>query len=143
MEHGWSHDFSLWERLGHAVSQYNWRSVPLLELECNSVPNSSGVYVMCGGTPVTITNLLGGRVFGPLYVGRANELRRRFLQHCRRPDSNIDAIKHCWQNRLQFWFAVIPANQMRAVEDLLIDCFGPRANRRREIRATLGPALPA
>jgi hypothetical protein len=143
MERGWSDNRKLWETLSTEVSRYDWRSVPLVELEINSVPDVSGVYMMCGGTPVHISKLLGGRVFGPLYVGRANDLRRRFLQHCRRPDSNIDAIRHCWQSRLQFWFAAIPLDHTRIVEGLLIDCFGPRANRRREIRATLGPPLPA
>lgn len=143
MERGWSDDRGRWERLSESVSQYSWRSVPLVELESNSVPNAAGVYVMCGGTPVHMATLLGGRVFGPLYVGRTNDLRRRFLQHCRRPDSNIDAIKHCWRNQLQFWFANIPQDQLGTVEGLLIDCFGPRANRRREIRATLGAPLSA
>ena len=143
MERGWSDDRGRWERLSESVSQYSWRSVPLVELESNSVPDAAGVYVMCGGTPVHMATLLGGRVFGPLYVGRTNDLRRRFLQHCRRPDSNIDAIKHCWRNQLQFWFANIPQDQLGTVEGLLIDCFGPRANRRREIRATLGAPLSA
>ena len=143
MERGWSHNRQLWEALSNAVSQYDWRSVPLVELESNSVSEVSGVYMMCGGTPVHIPRLLGGHVFGLLYVGRANDLRRRFREHCRRPDANIDAIRLCWRNRLQFWFAAIPVDHARIVEDLLIDCFGPRANRRREIRATLGPPLSA
>lgn len=143
MDWGWTSERGLWIRLAQEISGRRWRTVLLAELQALSVPEVAGVYLMCGGPAVPIPSFVDCKIFGPLYVGRATNLRRRFLDHCKRPGGNIDAIKHCWREGLEFWFSEMPDSEARLVEGLLIDCFGPRANRRREIRARLAAPVPA
>lgn len=97
----------------------------------------SGVYMFCA-SPVGIrpASHEGGALFtlllSPIYIGRTNDLRRRFIQHCRRPSREVRAARACFGTSMHFWYHLREHGTIRNDEATLIDCFGPPANRRRE-----------
>ena len=147
MKYGWQSDRAMWSLIPSDLrDSAAWRSVGFTEMEATSVPaDQAGVYCFCA-SPVGRRfpqRLLRGDLFSnlltPLYVGRTDNLRRRFVQHCRRPSAGIDAVRRCFGPSLLFWFHRRDEGQIQEDEAALILCFGPTANERTErIKATVG-----
>ena len=75
----------------------------------------------------------------PIYIGRTNNLRRRFIEHCRQPSPMVSAARTCFGRSMLFWFHLRELSLVVTDEATLIDCFGPVANKRREaIKGRLG-----
>lgn len=63
----------------------------------------------------------------PAYVGRAENLKTRFLQHCK-GSKEIKYVQQCYGPWLDFWFLSLPLVNIRQAERQLIRLFGPSGN---------------
>lgn len=139
MDFGWRTDPAPWASIpAELVYSRSWRSVGFAEVEADGVPaRESGVYMFCA-SPVGIRpahherGSLFSLLLTPIYIGRTSDLRRRFLQHCRRPSPEVRAARICFGMSMYFWYHLREYGMTRSDEATLIDCFGPPANRRRE-----------
>lgn len=139
MRHGWSLNRDRWLEVMDLMPQ-EWRKVPFREIHASMVPNGAGIYVVCacGPSVAGVENKLFKTIYNALYVGKSTDIRRRFLQHCRQPQAEVIKVRQCFPSA-EFWFTGLPAEEIAAAEDSLIDCLGPPANQRRGIKATLQP----
>ena len=136
MRYGWSIERDHWDDIPkEALKSDKWRSVNVSSLERNRVPESPGVYLFCSNPPgrsrkkkVKDTDLFGV-LYNVLYVGKATNLRTRFLSHCNNPAEDILKSRACFPEGLEFWFMSLSKDQIDATESVLIRCFGPPANR--------------
>ena len=150
MQHGWSVDRATWDRLpAWLVTTDQWRSVGFSILDANSVPTAPGVYALCSSPPGR--NVAGGVspydlfsiLYTALYIGRTNNLRVRFQQHCQNPSPDVGRTRQTFGDSLEFWFCRISGGELATIEAYLIDCLGPSANQiRGTIAATIQRPLP-
>jgi len=149
ISYGWQIDPKIWEQIPKDISQSdNWKHVTFMEADSAGVDEKPGIYCFCAlpvgirRSPSESANDLFSRLSTPIYVGKTDNLRRRFIQHCRRPSSKVQAARHCFGLGLSFWFHVLPLERISIEEARLIRCFGPTANEREEkIKATVGAGI--
>lgn len=150
IDKGWSIDKADWEALEQALPRtVVWRDVLLTRNDESGVPARPGVYAICARPP----NATGQGVHNifqnlmtPLYIGRSeSSIRRRFVNHCSRPAPKLATAKQCYANvQLRFWFAEMPAAEVKTAEALLIKCFGPPVNEKAgTITGTVKPPVDA
>lgn len=146
MRHGWSIDRDVWS--GLAPDEHQWRAVRLTPTDRSVVPNESGIYMICAAPPGYTTdreragNLLQ-YLYSPIYIGQSKDLQERFSNHCGNPKPELKRSQLCFRGNLDFWFMRVDQKEIDSVEAVLIDCFGPPANRISGIRARLGKGVPA
>ena len=150
MKYGWTLDRSKWDLLpDEFVVGGSWNSVQFTLADKDSIPESSGIYLVC--TPPcgrrrgdsTSPNDLFGILYSALYVGKSSNLRTRFIQHCRKPDRPIQAAFTCYSEALEFWYHRTDVGSLRTAENSLFDCLGPPANRIRPLAAAVARRIPA
>lgn len=127
------------------VASTNWKQVNLESLYQDTVPESSGVYIICASPPNSEPPVFS-RLYEVIYAGQEGvSLRRRFLEHCSRPKPEIQSAVDCLKHPLEYWFTQVGREDLDTLESVLIDCFGPPANKVRKlvIKARLKPAEPA
>lgn len=149
LNHGWQSDAKLWAQVpGELRNSNSWRWVGFMENEAVLVPERmSGIYCVCTA-PFGRRRQHESRVhnhdlfsilFTPIYIGKTDNLRRRFLEHCKKPSAKLDAARRCFGGSIQFWYHRLVAARLAAYEAILIQCFGPTANDKPEsIMGTLG-----
>ena len=136
LNYGWQYNRDLWNDLSEDLTHsQSWRAVALSEHEAVAVPDRvSGIYCMCAPPPTIkplnkhIKNNLFALLYTPLYIGKTDNLRRRFRDHCRQPSERVTAVRLCFGSRLMFWFHPLPSERISIEEARLIQCFGPIAN---------------
>ena len=152
MRHGWSIEREPWAKLSHFQVRGNrWRSVKFVLSDSNSVPSESGIYALCTPPPGTIRrdswsspHDLMGSLFTAVYIGKTADLRRRFMEHCRRPKPEIRQIRQVFSTSLEFWFCRMTSSEIEAAEMQMIECFGPTGNLKRgHIPVEILPPEPA
>jgi len=151
MEYGWSLERIDWDEVPTTVSDAaSWRAVQLTPRDAVTVPATSGVYVVCSGVPGKKPRVPPGirnvfeMFYTAVYVGRTDDLRRRFEEHCSRPKPEISKSRECFGENLDFWFIRLDPGDIADVEGRLIKCLGPSANRiAGTIRVQIRPAVPA
>ena len=118
---------------------------PLTSWRIAQNPQKPGIYLICAPPPNQPAEFLSGNLYNAMYAGRATiSLQRRFEDHCRRPDKNIQSVKQTCGAKLDFWFSIVPAEKIIELEAVLIDCLGPSGNRQRgEIAAIILAPVPA
>jgi len=150
LNYGWQIDAELWGQIPEdLLLSTSWRHVSFTLSEAAGLPKDPGIYCICA-SPVgrqqpeeTTPNDLFGRLFTPIYIGRTDNLKRRFDEHCKRPSVKVEAAKKCFGACLQFWFHRLPLERIADEEAKLIKCFGPTANEREErIKAKVGAGIP-
>jgi excinuclease UvrABC nuclease subunit len=105
-----------------------WRTAhygPGLE---NRIPARSGVYVLARtdrafGFPTRIE---------VLYVGRSNNLKRRWREHTSRHELNA-GLAGLRSGDTEFWWVTVPDTDTRRLEHELIEALRPGFNQRREM----------
>lgn len=140
MRGGWSLDDLIWRRMRNEFEERAWRKHPLDMTYLDSIPQSPGVYAICA----TASNDKRCRlrdIVCPIYAGHATVLRRRFVDHCK-GYGDVRRAQKCFP-RLWYWYTEMPKADLRSAEQLLIDCFGPPANRINSIGARVGAPVPA
>lgn len=136
--YGWQDDTGAWAEIPESLRESSsWRFVGFSEIEASSVPDGEpGVYLLCTApvgkrhTPDISRNDLFSLLFSPMYVGKTLDLRRRFLEHCRRPSPRVGRARRCFGASMTFWFHRRGREQIDSDEATLIRCFGPPANER-------------
>lgn len=139
MRHGWSLDNTTWVRLRKRFGNRHWRRVPFGALHANTVPEAAGVYALCTPGLLGEAGLLG-ELYNTVYVGRAADLRRRFLEHSRYPGLEISRAIRCFAS-LDYWYATANLDEIDDFESDLISCLGPSANQRGGIQAQIGTGV--
>lgn len=140
LNYGWQHDRELWDRIPADLrDSRSWRAVGFVENEAASVPSGQpGIYFFCTSPvgrrpPVQIRgNDLFSNLFTPIYIGKTDNLRRRFLEHCRSQSGKLNSARLCFGASMQFWFHRLSQDRIKDDEAVLIRCFGPTANERME-----------
>ena len=140
LNYGWQHDSAMWNRIPSSLrGSTSWRSVEFTENEAVSIPDSQpGIYFVCtspAGRRLSIQRQatdLFATLFAPIYIGRTDNLQRRFLEHCRHPSTKLRTARLCFGASMQFWFHRLPPEELRDTEAILLACFGPTANERQE-----------
>jgi len=134
LRYGWQLDKTLWDQIPADLREScSWRFVDVASVSADMIPSAPGIYLFCT-YPVgcrrlpSESNSLFGNLLAPIYIGQSTNLRRRFLQHCRRPPNMIQAAQACFGADMTFWFHRRRRGQIKADEAALIHCFGPTAN---------------
>lgn len=105
----------------------HWKHVVFTQTNDRQVPKSSGVYALLHVKRVdrlpTATTVL--------YVGKSNNLRRRFRTHADRMQQHSDLLyklilKH--RESLEFWFMELPDKELDQTERELIKQISPEGN---------------
>ena len=151
MKYGWSLCARQWEELKAALAHLTWSRVFVAKRWASDVPCEAGVYMLCTPPPqCPLSFKEGAGLFNALYVGRADDLRRRFNNYCRRKNISEEARRALDEllgegGRMFFIFSVIPPERLRETEGCLIRCLGPSVNKRDEIklRGKVGLPIPA
>ena len=147
LRYGWQFDPDCWRQVPRDLAEDRaWRFVEFAEIESIAVPQGQpGVYALCtvpAGRrfpPADRSGNLFSNLLTPIYIGRTNDLQRRFLDHCRRPSKRIAAARVCFGRSMTFWYHRLASERLTHDEAVLIKCFGPPANGREEtITAKLG-----
>ena len=95
----------------------------------NQVPMKPGIYLMCAKPPINGTSAPPfSQLMDVIYVGRSENLKRRFLAHINTPTPKVRAARSAYAVSMRFWFLEMPVDEIKAAETLLINCFGPPAN---------------
>jgi len=144
---GWTLDTKDWGRLWTELGpDSKWRYVVMSDVNSEGVPRSPGVYALCShppGASLGDPRNIFAKLYGAVYVGRTDDLRSRFLQHCHSREELIVAARACY-SQLHFWFTRLDGAATKSIESLMISCLGPPANKHAgAILTTVGPAEPA
>jgi hypothetical protein len=145
IRYGWTLEYNEWERLRGALASRAWRRTQLDSVFQDSVPQCSGVYLICGHPCASCRDPFGS-FYGVVYAGQARSLRRRFIEHCTRPKREIAAARACMHmRRLDYWFCEADIEDLCNLEGVLIGTLGPPANiiEAPRIKARLGNPVPA
>lgn len=104
---------------------FKWSEVNLERVETDNVPTCSGIYVI-----KQVERVMGLPVSHEIiYVGKSNNLRRRFKEHCNpRSEHNNVLLNASWKNILEFWFAKIEVENLDEIERKLINNLEPITN---------------
>src|SRR5437868_6758418 len=144
MTYGWTLNNEQWKELYAVIGKRKWRRVPFDLYEKMEIPETHGVYVFCAkpcsGVTLDAKHLLKN-LLNAVYIGQAVNLRQRFEGHWKHPMDPMIAVRHCFSTTLEFWFTTLDTfEELCTVERILIDCFGPLANRQRGpgLKGTLG-----
>jgi hypothetical protein len=145
IRYGWTLEYNEWERLRSALASRVWNRARLESVYRESVPQRSGVYLICG-SPCATHREPFKYLYGVVYAGQASSLRRRFVEHCSRPKSEIAAAKECMHlRRLDYWFCEAASEDLSYFETVMIQTLGPPANliEAPRIKGKVGQPLPA
>ena len=135
---GWTLEKSLWEKIPKNLRRdgKKWRSVLFNSLEASVVPPKPGIYLLCSSPPDRSRLLkissrdLFGLLYTPIYIGRTENLQRRFKNHTKTPPPDIKQARECFTNNIYFWWTELDKSLIVDVERDFIDCLGPPANKK-------------
>ena len=131
IRYGWPLSRSDWDSLPETVcTNPHWQSRPLGPASRNTIPATTGVYMLCARPPRA--SLMQRPLFADfldvIYVGRSINLRNRYADHLNTPSPKVRAARETYSDSLLFWFLHMPEDHLATVETILINCFGPPAN---------------
>ena len=141
---GWALRLKQWEQLSNSLGSRDWKRVSLHPDYQDGIPKAPGVYVICG-TPRIPDCRPFKSLFDVIYAGQARSLRRRFLEHCYTPKSELLEARASLRPELDFWFWEADQSDLCRLESMLIKTLGPTANAiaAPAIKARLGEPVPA
>ena len=141
IRYGWALHAPDWQELPQEIgASVQWQSRPLGYASRRSIPQRTGVYMMCAKLPGgSKMNQLFSSLTEVIYVGRSKNLRRRYAEHLDTPSPKVRVARQVFSDSLRFWFLHLPEHCLPEVERLLINCFGPPANDRPGERNRLEP----
>jgi hypothetical protein len=144
IRYGWTLQYDDWSKLTAELSERKWARVPLEAVYQDSVPSRAGIYLICG-TPRGPDQRPFRDLYGVLYAGQANSLRRRFCEHCQRPKRELAAAHACMRSGLDYWYCSAASGELNRLEGALIRALGPPANLidAPKITARIGQPVPA
>lgn len=140
---GWSLDKRDWDKVRDTTVQMklDWNLVPLRKSLNELVPETKGIYMICGKAPTSeLSPYLSFRT--PLYIGESStNLRKRFNSHCKGELQGVRQLVSAWvPESLEFIYSEISEiyseqsidSLIYDFETLLMEAFRPSANIRRQ-----------
>lgn len=134
---GWSLLRSDWEAVGLVLQGVVWHITQLRPLNQDDVPKVPGIYMLVTETDWAVKGrYLPAGIANVLYVGRSDNLHRRFLQHARPMNANplIGRCREVFGN-LRYFYTHVPAGTcdvgewLAQAEAVLICALSPPGNR--------------
>ena len=123
----WTLNPTEWKEVDFWLANRKFKQRALTKNDTDLVPTYSGVYLMCG-RPL-LSNMSAPELRNILYIGKSENLRQRFQQHCGQGSApHIRELVKLYGSRLEFWFTEVPVERITEVENALIKCFKPQAN---------------
>ena len=132
IRYGWTLYPTEWQLIPSDVLRTDqWQSTGLSRALRSSIPQQSGVYMMCVRPPgVASIGQPFSRLEEVVYVGKTTNLRRRYGQHLNVPSPKVRVARETYAESLRFWFLRLASSQISSVESVLISCLGPPGNDR-------------
>lgn len=122
-----------WERMAQSIRGLQWKRTRLTQGGLKLVPNRPGVYIICAKPPRVPVSFQKLGLYNPMYIGKTDNLSERIGTHLNRPDENIEELREHFSAELSLWYAVADARDIESIEDDMIFCFWPAANRKIKI----------
>jgi hypothetical protein len=136
---GWSLNKEDWTKVRDTTIQMklDWNLIPLRKSLSELVPQSKGIYMICGKAPThELSPYLNFRT--PLYIGESStNLRNRFSSHCKGELQGVRKIISNWvPDSLEFIYSEISEiyseqsidSLIYDFETILMEAFRPAAN---------------
>lgn len=137
MEHGWALDRTVWDTYVSRAREnaLHWKKTRLELTHRDLVPPQPGIYAICTTVPhhEEVAESFPNQLYNVMYVGKADVLRRRFLQHCKTPSLHLQRASRCFGPTLDYWYAETGTELNSLLESLLISCFRPVVNLKKGI----------
>ena len=143
---GWNLELAPWRELEALMPGSGWTTLIFESLSWNRVPAAPGVYMITGAPPL-FRAIPHSRFEKPLYVGQSTtSIRTRFREHTSdRCQPSVQKLRKLYDEAkyptLYFNYLLLPVDLVEKAETLLIECYGPPANRIRGL--TIKPGVPA
>lgn len=137
MRKGWSLDARKWAIARQILTSNTWRHCGLKQTNKDLIPQESGIYLICARAVAGQDPCLPP-LYDAIYVGLSRRLRKRFIDHCGGYGDVPEALQAF--GRLDFYFTLLPADQIASAESRMIDAIGPSANK---IQGTVGARIGA
>jgi hypothetical protein len=132
LRYGWSLEKDRWQSISPDLFEASWREVKFSPDSSVLIPESRGIYLVIIESKNILTRAPFSSFSSPIYVGHSIKLRQRFKQHTiGNKDSNLRNKLTGFTNNVHFHFAVFdryPKDELKKLEQSLIDVFGPQLN---------------
>ena len=116
--------------MAESIRNLEWREAKFTAGGLEVLPDRPGVYMICARPPEAPVSFRKLALKNPMYIGKAEDLSVRIKQHFGRPDENIMELRKHFSTELFLWYAVADIASIEDIEDKMIFCFWPAANRR-------------
>ena len=129
MKYGWTIQKYEWAHAFKFLEKATWTKIAFKQEHKAIIPNETGVYVICqqgSKIPGAPDQFFWNSMYSPLYIGRATDLQRRFIDHI---SCKTDAKRIITEfTNLDFWWAQFGRDDFKQVESIMIKVFGPPGN---------------
>ncbi len=123
---GWNLGLEAWKVLEEEVSRHSGGKLKLAKAFTASVPEVSGIYVICLNPRPQGSSFLSS-LYNAVYVGQATNLRMRFKDHIDGKTS-VAPVLRAFIN-LEYWYLKCPDDELNILEKHIYDVIGPKANK--------------
>ena len=106
-------------------TEFDWNNCKLMKSQDFKVTAKPGVYVV-----KKVTRILGLPLPEKIvYVGKSNNLQRRFREHCNiKSEHNLGLLRTNLNEELEFWFTPAKETEISEIESLLVRELDPLTN---------------
>lgn len=119
--------------MAQSIRGLQWKRTRLTQGGLKLVPNRPGIYIICAKPPCVSASFRELGLCNPMYIGKTKNLSERIGAHLNRPDKNIEELRENFSAELSLWYAVADVRDIESIEDGMIFCFWPAANRQIKI----------
>ena len=137
MQKGWSFQKDDWDKLPKALLSASWKQAKFNSQEEKLIPATPGIYMFVTSIPLPASNRLKD-IKSPIYIGISLNLKERFKQHIGIQGNGHTGLleaRACFGSNLDFLFLKIEnQDNLKPVEQLLFNCFGPVVNKINSIK---------
>jgi excinuclease UvrABC nuclease subunit len=107
------------------MKNLHWQNCNLSRNQAFKVKESAGVYVV-----KKVTRIMGLPLPEKIvYVGKSNNLQRRFKEHCNiKSEHNLGLLKVNLNEELEFWFSATKESEITDIESHLVRELDPLTN---------------
>jgi hypothetical protein len=133
LRHGWSNSFKDWKNAKPFLSDnQKWQQVKFMQDSKGLVPAQRGIYIVTISAKRLIQMPATMAFESPMYIGHTIQLQQRFGQHVLgNQTSNLCSKLSEFGTSVFFNFVVFEdftKDQLKGIEQSLIDLFGPPLN---------------
>ena len=116
--------------MAEKIRDLRWHRSAFTPAELEKLPERPGIYILCAAPPEVPKPFQRLGLYNPVYIGRTTNLKQRILAgHWKRPSVNIRELRAHFKGELSLWYAEAAPQEIEGVEDAMLFCFWPSANR--------------